>query len=88
MSPVTIKVYQSRDEHRELVKTLHIDSDSHKALNGARALKILRHAFPELGYSHSLTKTDEGWYHTQALEPKENCPFHYVWQHFYVSHDA
>ena len=85
MSEVTIKVFHSLDDHRELVRTLNVQADSAKALNGSRALKILRAHFPELGYIHSLSQSPEGWYYTRAIEPKPNCSFHFKWEHYYVS---
>lgn len=77
MPEVTIKVYRSLDQQRELVRTLQIQTDSAKSLTGSRALKILHAQFPELGHIHALIRTDEGWYYTRAIEPKPNCSFHY-----------
>ena len=85
MPEVTIKVFQSVDQHRELIRTLQVQIESAKALTGSRALKVLRGYFPELGYIHSLIPSDEGWYYTRAIEPKPNCSFHFMWEHYYVS---
>lgn len=85
MPAVTIKVYQSLDQQRELIRTLQVQTKSAKALNGSRALKILQSQFPELGHIHALAHTDEGWYYTRAIEPKLDCSFHYKWEHYYVA---
>jgi len=87
MTLVTIKVFHAIDNQRALVRTIHIQPDSKKALTGSRALKILCREFPELGYVHSLNKSEDGWHHCRALEPKLDCPFHYKWEHFYVSQE-
>ena len=85
MSDITIKVFHVLDEHRELVRTVHVKSNSGKALTGARALKALRREFPEIGYLHSLLKTADGWLCMKTIEPKETCEFHYKWAHYLVS---
>jgi hypothetical protein len=62
MAEVTIKVFQSLDDHRELIRTIHVHTESAKVLNGSRALKILHAQFPDLGHIRSLGKTDLGWH--------------------------
>ena len=85
MTDITIKVFHVLDDHRELVRTLHVKSDSGKALNGARARKALLREFPEIGTVHPLIKTAAGWLCTRAIEPKESCSFHYKWACYLVS---
>ena len=85
MTEITIKVFHVLDQRRELIRTVHLKSDSDKVLNGARALKALRREFPEVGDVHALLKTDEGWLCMHAIEPKETCAFHYKWAHYFVS---
>ena len=85
MTTITIKVFHVVDGRQELVRTVHTESGSKKALNGARALKALRREFPEIGYVHSLRKTADGWLLMRTLEPKETCGFHYKWAHYIVS---
>jgi hypothetical protein len=87
MANVVIRIFQSLDQTRQLVRRIEVQTKSQKHLNGARALSILRREFPELGYIHSLNETDEGWMHSRALEQKSNCSFHYKWESYYVSEE-
>jgi hypothetical protein len=56
MPTVTIKVFHSLDNYRELVRTIRVQSTSGKALSGSRALKILHQQFPELSRISSLVR--------------------------------
>jgi hypothetical protein len=83
MPEITIKVFHCVDSERKLMRTIRVKPVSGKTLNGSRAASILRREFPRLDL-RPLVKSDNGWLHMRALEPKPNSSYHYKWEHIHV----
>jgi hypothetical protein len=91
MTAVAIKIYETDGSaahgDRQLIRTIHHDTGSHKQLTGVRAKHILKQVCPEVGESPTMTKTDDGWLHSRSSKASPGSSYQFVWHQYLVCAD-
>jgi hypothetical protein len=91
VTAVAIKIYQSdgsaAHSERQLIRTIHHETDSHKQLTGVRARHILKQLCPEVGENPSVNKTTDGWTHSRSSRSTTGSSSQFIWHEYVVSAD-
>jgi len=85
MLDVRISVFDKTGSDESLTETRFVSVESARKMTGSSARRILLREFPEIKYIWSLSKTDEGFEHTETLRPTKKCDYHYIWRRYLVS---